>query len=73
MLGQGRLFFQMSEEKKLKIMHPPSPDPQRGWSKKGLETTSKLRKENAERAPKGKGELLDEKVGTVPQCQQPTK
>jgi hypothetical protein len=52
----------MPEEKKMKILHPPSPDPQRGWSKKGLETTSKLRKENAERAPKGLGELLDEKV-----------
>ncbi|KAB8075260.1 putative gibberellin 20-oxidase [Aspergillus leporis] len=57
----GRLFFQMSEEQKAKILHPPSPDPQRGWSRKGLETTAKLRKENAKRAPKGKGELLDEK------------
>ena len=46
----------------MKILHHPSPDPQRGWSKKGVETTSKLRKENAERAPKDKGELLDEKV-----------
>jgi len=55
----------MPEETKMKIFHTPSPDPQRGWSKKGLETTSKLRKENAERAPKGKGELLDEKVCTV--------
>ena len=47
----------------MKIAHPPSPDPQRGWSKKGLETTSKTRKENIEMAPKDKGELLDEKVG----------
>lgn len=62
MLEQGRLFFQMPEEIKMKIMHPPGPDPQRGWSRKGLETTSKLRKENAQSAPKGKGELLDEKV-----------
>ena len=47
----------------MKIFHPPCPDPQRGWSRKGLETTSKTRKENAEMAPKDKGELLDEKVG----------
>jgi hypothetical protein len=53
----------------MKILHEPSPDPQRGWSKKGVETTSKLRKENAERAPKGKGELLDEKV-TSDACRQ---
>ena len=53
----------MSEEAKMKIVHPPSPDPQRGWSKTGLETTAKTRKENAEMAPKDKGELLDEKVG----------
>jgi isopenicillin N synthase-like dioxygenase len=60
-LGQSRLFFQMPEEKKSKVFHEPSPDPQRGWSRKGLETTSYLRKENIERAPKGKGVLLDEK------------
>ena len=55
----------MSDEAKMNIAHPPSPDPQRGWSKKGLETTSKTRKENAEMAPKDKGELLDEKVGFI--------
>jgi isopenicillin N synthase-like dioxygenase len=27
-------------------LHHPGPDPQRGWSRKGAETTSKLRKEN---------------------------
>jgi hypothetical protein len=52
----------MPVEKKMKILHLPGPDPQLGWSKNRLETTSKLRKENAERAPKGQGELLDEKV-----------
>ena len=44
----------------MKIIHHPGPDPQRGWSQKGAETTSKLRKENADGAPRG--ELLDEKV-----------
>ncbi|KAB8364868.1 hypothetical protein FH972_024728 [Carpinus fangiana] len=55
----GERFFKMSPEQKMKLYHHPSPDPQRGWSKKGAETTSKLRKENAASAPEG--ELLDEK------------
>ncbi len=63
----------MSEEMKMKIMHPPGPDPQRGWSRKGLETTSKLRKENAVGAPVGKGDLLDEKVSSASLNQQPGK
>jgi hypothetical protein len=46
----------------MKIVHHPGSDLQRGWSRKGTETTSRLRKENAETSPKGKGELLDEKV-----------
>lgn len=46
----------------MKIVHHPGSDLQRGWSRKGTETTSKLFKENAENSPKGKGELLDEKV-----------
>lgn len=50
----------MTTEQKMKIIHHPGPDPQRGWSQKGAETTSKLRKENADGAPTG--ELLDEKV-----------
>ncbi|CAD6593810.1 MAG: hypothetical protein ASARMPREDX12_007681 [Alectoria sarmentosa] len=55
----GKLFFNMTTEQKMKIIHHPGPDPQRGWSQKGAETTSKLRKENADGAPRG--ELLDEK------------
>ncbi|KAF2839731.1 putative gibberellin 20-oxidase [Patellaria atrata CBS 101060] len=54
-------FFAMTEEQKLKIYHAPGPDPQRGWSKKGLETTSKLRKENYVGVDKSKTTLLDEK------------
>ena len=65
MTAQGRLFFQMPEEQKMKIFHSPSPNPQRGWSKIGGETTSKLRKENAVSAPSGAGELLDEKVALL--------
>ncbi|KAJ5965377.1 gibberellin 20-oxidase [Penicillium waksmanii] len=56
-----RAFFGLSEEVKMKIVHHPGSDLQRGWSRKGTETTSKLFKENAENSPKGKGELLDEK------------
>jgi hypothetical protein len=47
----------------MKIAHHPGSNLQRGWCRKGTETTSRLHKENAESSPKGKGELLDEKVG----------
>ena len=50
----------MTTEQKMKIIHHPGPDPQRGWSRKGAETTAKLYKQNAAGAPEG--ELLDEKV-----------
>ncbi|KAJ5884031.1 gibberellin 20-oxidase [Penicillium subrubescens] len=56
-----RAFFQLPDDVKMKIVHHPGSDLQRGWSRKGTETTSRLRKENAETSPKGKGELLDEK------------
>ncbi|KAJ5157216.1 gibberellin 20-oxidase [Penicillium canariense] len=56
-----RAFFQLPDEVKMKIVHHPGSNLQRGWCRKGTETTSKLHKENAENSPKGKGELLDEK------------
>ncbi|MCJ1231405.1 hypothetical protein MMC12_008082 [Toensbergia leucococca] len=41
-VSQNRLFFQMKTEEKLRIAHPPGPDPQRGFSSVGAENSSKL-------------------------------
>ena len=59
-VGQMKKFFSLSREAKEKIVHEPSPNPQRGWSRKGAETTSKLRKDNLNGSTGD--ELTDEKV-----------
>ncbi|BAE56576.1 unnamed protein product [Aspergillus oryzae RIB40] len=54
-------FYRLPDELKQKAAHPPGPNPQRGWSGIGVESTSKLYGEQTER-PSGK--LKDAKVGT---------
>ncbi|CZS90732.1 related to iron/ascorbate family oxidoreductases [Rhynchosporium agropyri] len=50
-------FFRLPEQAKREICNEPSPNPQRGWSFKGAETTSGLRQHKD--APRGI--LMDEK------------
>jgi len=48
---------------KQKAAHPPGPNPQRGWSGIGVESTASLYGEQTERPT---GELKDEKVVRIP-------
>ena len=41
---QSSQFFHQDPQKKLKVLNVPSPKPQRGWSFKGAESTSRLGK-----------------------------
>ncbi|KUL84336.1 hypothetical protein ZTR_06317 [Talaromyces verruculosus] len=53
-------FYRLPDNLKQKAAHPPGPNPQRGWSGIGVESTSKLYGEQTER-PSGK--LKDARVG----------
>lgn len=39
---QSRKFFELPEDAKREIEHQPGPNPQRGWSAVGAESTAKL-------------------------------
>lgn len=39
---QSRKFFHKPHEVKAQVVNPPGPNPQRGWSGVGVETTSRL-------------------------------
>ncbi|THC88580.1 hypothetical protein EYZ11_011971 [Aspergillus tanneri] len=61
LFDEVKRFYRLPDELKQKAAHPPGPNPQRGWSGIGVESTSKLYGEQTER-PSGK--LKDAKVGT---------
>jgi len=62
-MTQAKRFFNMPRQEKIKIGNEVGPHPQRGWSRVGVEHTSKLRAENLNG---GIGDdLTDEKVSST--------
>lgn len=55
----------MGQDEKTRIAHPPGPDPQRGWSHVGAESSSGLYRKGFLQS-KEKLDLKDARVGFAP-------